>query len=175
MKMSFYIIVLHLAISLNCIAQDPFISLDSLESSFERIPGQTKIPCEFAMVLDRKVNGKLIFMNKDSTQLELDCFKIKSLPFFDSKQIVFDANSSYLTWVSARKDILKNLKVTKIEANQNYGYWIFKIADTFGEFYQLLAKEDDVLLSIKIFDRKMSVEEQLSKLTILYELNKKWD
>ena len=173
MKISTILILVQFFISVNCNAQNQYKVIDSLESSFERIKRNMAIPCQFEVMFNRRENGRPFFTTKDSTQLEFDFFKISSLPFFNSKQTNYETTSSYYDWILQRKDTLNSIKLTKIDENKDYGYFVYKIQDASGEFYRLLARAGDILFSIKIFDNKMPMEDQLEKLQILYSLNKK--
>ena len=172
MKISTILIFVQFFISVNCRAQNQYNVLDSLESSFERIKQGMKIPCQFEVKFNRRENGKPFFTTKDSTQFEFDFFKISSIPFFNSKEISSETISSYYNWILKGQDTLKSIRLTKIDKNKDYGYFVYQIQDASGKFYRLLKRNGDTLLSIKIFDNKMSTEDQLGKLQILYSLNK---
>ncbi len=172
MRISTLLILVQFFISVNCSAQDQYKVLDSLESSFERVKRDMAIPCQFEVKFNRRENGRPFFTTKDSTQIEFDFFKISSLPFFNSRQTNYETTSSYYDWISQRKDALNSIRLTKIDENKDHGYFVYKIQDASGEFYRLLAREGEILFSIKIFDNKMSTEDQLDKLQLLYSLNK---
>ena len=172
MKISTILIFVNFFIVLNCSAQNKYNVFDSLESSYERIKQGMNIPCQFEVKFNRRENGKPFFTTKDSSQLEFDFFKISSIPFFNSKETSFETISSYYDWILKGQDTVKSIRLTKIDKNKEYGYFVYQIQDASGKFYRLLERDGDVLLSIKIFDNKMATEDQLDKLQILYSLNK---
>jgi len=173
MKISAILILVQFFISANCTAQNEYKVLDSLESSFERIKHDMSIPCQFEVKFNKRENGNPFFIAKDSFQLEFDFFKISSVPFYNSNQTNFETTSAYYDWVLQRKDAIKNIKIDKVDESKEYGYFVYKVQDNSGKFYRLLAREGDILFSIKIFDNNMSMKDQLDKLQILYSLNKK--
>jgi hypothetical protein len=172
MKISTLLLVVQFFIAVNCSAQGQYKVLDSLESSFEHIKRDMNVPCQFQVTFNRRENGKPFFITNDSTQLEFDFFKITSLPFFDSTQTNFETTSSYYEWLLQRKNSLKSISFSKIRENKDDGYFVYKIHDASGTFYRLVAREGNILFGIKIFDNKISAEEQLNKLQLLYALNK---
>ncbi len=172
MKVAIILIFIELLVVSNCSAQNKYNVLDSLESSFERIKHNMAIPCQFEATFNRRENGKPFFTTIDSSQLEFDFFKVSSIPFFNSKEIIFKTISFYYDWILKGQDTVNSIKLTKFDKNKDYGYFVYQIQDASGKYYRLLEREGDVLLSIKIFDNKMSTEDQLEKLQILYSLNK---
>ena len=173
MKISTLLIAAQFFIAVNCTAQGQYKVLDSLESSFERITRDMRIPCQYEVQFHRRENGKPFFTTNDSTQLEFAFFKINNLPFFDSTQTNLETTSSYNEWILQRKKSLKRISFTKISENKDDGYFVYKIHDASGTFYRLVAREADILFSIKVFDNKVPVKDQLNKLQLLYALNKK--
>jgi len=127
MELLMLLIVAYFFISINCCAQNQYQILVSLESSFDRITREMKIPCQFNMEYHRKENGRPFFTNKDSTRLEFYFFRISSLPFFYFTQTSSETISYYYNWIIQKMDTLKSIQLAKIGVNKKYGYWVFKI------------------------------------------------
>ena len=173
MKITILLIQLVLFATINCKAQSQDRILDSLESSFERIARNVKMSCDWEMEGKFKENGHLFFINKeDSTQLEFTFFKAKTLPFYNPKQTDFEITSEYYNWELRETNSLKSINLTQIEQNKDDGFLIFSIKDSSGEIYRLLANKLGITYSIKIFNKEMTVENQLDLLRNLYYLNK---
>ncbi len=154
-------------------AQSQLAVLDSLESSFERVVRDTKIPCQYGMDFKRKANGRPYFLNNDSTRLEFDYFKASSLPFYTSEQKNIETTLGYYDWISQQIDNINNILLQKEPEDSVSDYMIYKITTDSGSFYRLFARNGDIAFSIKIFDPIESREDQLDKLRTLWAINKK--
>jgi hypothetical protein len=172
MKHSYLLIISLMFSIVNCCSQNKYTTLVSLESSFESVWKDVKMPCEWEMDSKRKTNGKLTFFDKDSTGLEFDFFKANSLPFYSPSQTDYETTMEYYDWKSKKKGNTKNIILTKIEENKEVGFVIFKIKDASGEFYRIFARHHDLVCSIKIFNKEIPLENQLDKLKMLHQLNK---
>lgn len=172
MKLYFILIFINFCRIVDCSAQSQGKSLSSIESSLEKIEKNIKIPCQYFVKFHHRENGKSFFTTNDSCQLEFDFFTTNKLPFFNSNQTSAETITSYINWLRKETDLLKDIRFSKIDENTEDGYCVYKIQDALGEYYRLLAREGNILISIKIIDKKMDVENQLERLQILYALNK---
>ena len=173
MKHAFLSVSLLIFIAFNSIAQNKYPTLDSLERGFATVWKDIKMPCQWVMTPKRKANGRLIFYDTDSTGVQVEFFKASSLPFYTSSQTDFETTEQYDSWKEKMRDDKKSIEFTKIEEAEDAGYIIFKISDGSGEFYRLLARHQDLVCSIRIYNKEMPVEEQLEKLKLLHDLNRK--
>jgi hypothetical protein len=171
MKYSSFLILSFVISITNCSSQNRYANLDSLESSFESVWKDIKMPCTWGTEAKRKTNGKLAFYDKDSTMFEFDFFKVNSLPFYLPTQTDFETIKMYFFWKTNQEETTKGIIITKVEENSDSKFIILKIRDSSGEFYRILARHDDVMCSIKIFDQKIPIETQLDKLKLLNKLN----
>jgi hypothetical protein len=172
MKLSIILIAAQIFISVNCNSQNKYTTLDGLESSFESVKKDIKMPCQWEMNTKHKTNGKITFFDKDSTGLEFDFFKASSLPFYTPFQTDFETTKKYYSWKLKSGNYTKDIILSKIEENKEAGFVIFKIKDLSGEFYRIFARHHDFVCSIKIFNKEMPIENQLDKLKMLHDLNK---
>jgi hypothetical protein len=168
MKITVYIILISCLFCNNCFSQNSYTSLDSLESIFEVAEENVKMPCRWIMTAKKKPNGKLTFFNADSMALEFDFFKAEKLPFFTPVQTEFETVKSYLKWKKALTNNTGNILVSELEEDENECYIIYKVKDTLGEYHRILSRHGSVIYSIKIFDKKQSVESQLANLKLLH-------
>ena len=104
--------------------------------------------------------------------MDLDYFKIKSLPFFKFQQTNLETTSAYYNWIIEKVKLSNNILITKIEESKESEYIILKIAVSNAEFYRLLTRRGNVFFSIKIFDKNSPAEDMLNKLRTVYKLNK---
>ena len=172
MQLSIILITTFIFFSQNCYSQNKYVTLDSLESSFESVKKDIKMPCQWIMDVKRKANGKITFFDSDSTALEFDFFKASSLPFYTTSQTDYETTKKYYQWKLKKRLNTMNIVLTKIEENYAAGFVIFKIKDESGEFYRILARHGEFVSSIKIFAKEIPVVNQLSKLRMLHDLNK---
>lgn len=174
--MRYYIVlIISFFIILNCTAQGQQNTIANIESSLKKYERHSKIPCAYIVTFDRRDNGRGYFTTKDSAELEFDFFKIINLPFFNTSQSSAETISSYYNWLVKEKDFSNNIKLSKIDENTDDSYSIYKIQDASGDCYRLLGIKGNVLISIKLLDRKMPVENQIERLQTLYALNKEED
>ncbi len=162
-------------IIVDCAAQSKQNTIANIESSLKKFERHSKIPCAYVVTFNRRDNGSGYFTTKDSAQLEFDFFKITSLPFFNTSQSSAETISSYYNWLVKEKDFSNDIKLSKIDENTDDSYSIYKIQDGSGDCYRLLGIEGNVLISIKLLDKKMPVENQIERLQTLYLLNKEED
>jgi hypothetical protein len=123
------------------------------------------------MEAKRKANGKLKFFDQDSTGLEFDFFKANSLPFYNASQTDFETTENYYHWKEEKMRNAKSIDIKIVEENKDAGFIIFKVKDESGEFYRILARHEDLVCSIKIFNKVMPLENQLDKLKTLHGIN----
>lgn len=93
------------------------------------------------------------------------------MPFLIKKQTRFKSTIEYYNWKLKGKNYSK-IVFKKIEENKENGFAIFKINDASGIFYYLLGGNNDTMYSIKIFDKKMPMVNQLDYLRTLNKFNK---
>jgi len=166
------LILAQLLITINGIAQIRNHFTDSLKLPFERIDHDMRIPCQFEVKFNRRENGKPFFSTKDSAQLEFDFFKLSIIPINNPKVTILETEESFYKSILQRNDTLNVVGLVKINESKGDPYFIYKVQDNSGEFYQLVAREGDLLFSIKIFGNNLSMENQMAKLNTLYLCNK---
>ncbi len=175
MKPYIVLIIISFCIVVDCTAQRQQNTVANIESSLKKFERNSKIPCAYVVTFNRREDGRGYFTAKDSAQLEFDFFKITTLPFFNPSQSSAETISSYYNWLVKEKDFSNNIKLSKVEVNTEDSYSIYKIQDASGDCYRLLGIEGNVLISIKLLDHKMTEENQIERLQILYALNKQED
>ncbi|MBN8701275.1 MAG: hypothetical protein J0L54_16830 [Chitinophagales bacterium] len=171
MKQKFLMIACLLLIISKCYSQKTYLTLDSLEASFDTVEHTVAIPCQWVSERKLKENGKPFFIDKDSTRLEFSFFKANSLPFFRLIQTDFETVTAYYNWKSIEAKY-KDIAFAKVEEDKEKGFAIFKITDASGLYYYLFARNQGVAFSIKIFNKAMPTAAQLDNLRLLYRLNK---
>ena len=172
MKYAFLLNLFFLCFTVDTFAQKGIPTIDSLEYNFERLTKNKMMPCQWVLSIKHRANGQLRYYDKDSTALEFEFFKASSLPFYTSSQTDFETTQHYYNWTVKEHDNTESLKLTKLEENRAEGYAIFKINDLSGEFYRLLARHDEILYSIKIYNKKTSTGKKIETLKLLHGLNK---
>ena len=172
MKLSLLLILITFLIVVDSSAQSQITAVNNEELSSATIEKNIIIPCQYFVNSYKRENGKSFFTTKDSCHLEFDFFTANKLSFFDSNQTSDETITSYINWLSKNKHALKDVKYSKVDENTKDDYIIYNIKDALEEYYQLLAIENNVLISIKIVDHKMAIDNQLERLKVLYEFNK---
>lgn len=74
-----------------------------------------------------KANGQRYFVNDDSTYVEVDYYKLNSLPFISPGQTYYETANSYYSWMSGKTDNWKTVRISKMEEDTENGFIIFKI------------------------------------------------
>ena len=172
MKYVFLLILSFICLAVDTFAQKGISTIDSLEYNFERLTKNKMMPCQWVLTIKHRTNGQLRYYDRDSTALEFEFFKASSLPFYTSSQTDFETTQHYYDWTVNEHVNTESLKLTKLQENKTEGYAIFKIIDLSGEFYRLLARHNEILYSIKIYNKKTSTDKKLYTLIQLHDLNK---
>jgi hypothetical protein len=172
MKLFGILITSFILLSKICYTQNNYATFDSIESSFESIKKNIQMPCQWEMTSKARNNGKCTFFDKDSTALEFDFYKTSSIPFYTTTQTDFETTKEFYKWELKKSSKSKKIFFSKVEENKEAGFVIVKVKDSTGDFYRILARHNDLVYSIKIFNKVLPLEKQLEKLKTLHDLNK---
>ena len=173
MRHPIILIAVLISFSQNCFSQNNYKTLDSLESLFTSVWIDVKMPCQWEMTPKRKANGKLVFLNKDSTVFQFNFFKAASLPFYNELDNDFETTQRFYKWIIKKNRFYnKSISAIKIEESKEYGFQILKVKDESGEFYNIFARNNDIICSIKIFNKEIMEKDLLETLRQLQQLNK---
>ncbi len=172
MKRCNLIIICSFFLAVDAKSQIKYPTLDSVEHTFQAIWKDIKMPCSWQMATKRKANGKLIFFDTSSTRFEIEFLKASSLPFYTSLQTDFETTEQYYHWAIRQLDNIETIMLTKLEESEKVGFVILKVRDASGDFYRLLARHHDLVCSIKVYNKEMTIDQQFEKLKLLYELNR---
>ena len=172
MKIITTLILAQILISVSSSAQTRNHFTDSLKLPFERIDHDMRIPCQYAVKFNRRENGKPFFSTIDSAQLEFDFYKLTSIPLYNPKVTILETKESFYKCLLQRNDSINAVSLSKINESKGDPYFIYKVQDLSGEFYQLVAREGELIFSIKIFGNNLSKQDQMDKLNTLYFFNK---
>ena len=173
MRHPIILIAVLICFSQKSFSQKSYKTLDSLESLFTSVWIDVKMPCQWEMIAKRKANGKLIFLNNDSTIFQFNFFKAASLPFYNELDTDFETTQKFYNWIKKKnRNYNKSISSTKIEENKENGYQILKIKDESGQFYNIFARHNDVACSIIIFNKDINEKDLLETLRQLHQLNK---
>ena len=172
MKYAFLLMLSFICLAVDTFAQKGIPTIDSLEYNFERLTKNKMMPCQWVLTLQHRTNGQMRYYDKDSIALEFEFFKASSLPFYTSSQTDFETTQHYYDWTVKMQENKGSIKLTKLEENNAEGFAIFKIIDLSGEFYRLLARHEEIVYSIKIYNKNTTIDKKLETLILLHQLNK---
>ena len=152
--------------------QSNFTTVDFFDSKLESVWKSPRMPCTWVVTPQRRANGKLAFVDSDSSKIEFDFYELLSLPFFDSTQSDLETNKQFLKWCSSQIANTPSLSLKTIEENEETGFVIIKLKEGEAESYRIFGRNKNMACSLRMVDKKMQEEEQIEKLRLLYSLNK---
>lgn len=153
-------------------AQEHYNLPDSIKPSLQLIQQDMRLPCQYDSKFNRRENGKPFFTIKDSCQVEFDFYKLNTASLNILDPTYTGPTDAYFKDILQKNDTLKAYAFTQLPGSKDDAYAVYQIQCPSGEFYQLLAREGNTFLSIKLWGNTTSNEDRLNKLKVLYSVNK---
>jgi len=145
---------------------------DTTKIKYAQFKPEIKIPGDWKIKQILKSNGQVYFINEDSTIVAIAVFIASKLPVYKETQTEYETAYAYYDWDSMYMKDEQKMEVAKVTENKDKAFVIWNAKDPYNDNYHLFARHKDLLYNIMIFDKEMSLEEQLSFLEVLYDINK---
>jgi hypothetical protein len=146
--------------------------LDTTTKKYTQYKEEIKLPGEWRVKQVIKEAKQVYFINEDSTIVCFVAYVKSNLPVYKESQNEFETALAYYEWDSKYMNEEQKMEVKKISENKEKAFVIWNAKDENNNNFNLFACQNNLIYNLMISDDKMSIENKIKFLEILYEINK---